>query len=53
MNRRHGKNADELPDAWIASPQCIEASNLAWLMQRIGVDSGRKGFDSVLYRHDS
>jgi acetyl-CoA synthetase len=42
MNMRHGKNADELPDAWIASPQCIKASNLAWLKQRIGVDSYEK-----------
>jgi acetyl-CoA synthetase len=42
MNRRHGQNADEPPEAWVASPECIEASNLAWLMQRVGVDSYEK-----------
>jgi len=39
MNSRHDKNADELFTAWVASPQYIDASNLAWLMERVGVDS--------------
>jgi len=25
--------------AWVPSPACISASNIAWLMQRVGVDS--------------
>jgi acetyl-CoA synthetase len=42
MNSRHGKNADELLPAWVPLPECVEASNLAWLMQRVGVDSYEK-----------
>jgi acetyl-CoA synthetase len=39
MNRRHGENSEESSAAWVASAECIEASNLGWLMRRVGVDS--------------